>query len=305
MFMDLRHLRYFTAVAEEQHITRAAERIGIQQPPLSQQIKMLEVELGVQLLRRKPRGVELTAAGQVLYHDACAILDEVEAAVARVQRTARGEQGKIALGYTSSAPFHPFVPDVIRAFTENYPLVALELEESGTQEMVDALRSERLDAAFIRSPVSDAEGLSIHPLTSEEMLMALPEAHPLASTAGHISMEELSGEAMVLYRRKAAPGLYDAIISACHGAGFTPAIVQEVPRIISTLNLVAAGLGITLVPQSLRQIHLAGIEYRPLTPTTTFQAPLNLVCRTVDHSQTAKNFVAFVRKSAKELEAAP
>ena len=138
--MELRHLRYFIAVAEEGHITRAAERLGMQQPPLSQQIRALERELGVQLFRRKPRGVELTDAGRALLDDARAILAHIDHAFATTRRTARGEQGRIAVGFTSSAPFHPFVPRVIRAFREAFPLVSLTLEESGTTELIDDLR---------------------------------------------------------------------------------------------------------------------------------------------------------------------
>src|SRR5579862_9283946 len=165
--MELRHLRYFVAVAEEGHITRAAERLGIQQPPLSQQIRALEAELQVQLLRRKPRGVELTQAGEAFHAEARAILQQVERAVAAARRTGSGEAGHIGLGFTSSASFHPFVPRIIREFRAAYPLVALKLEESGTGELVDALVDERLDAAFVRSPIAPgpggpAAGIAVH-----------------------------------------------------------------------------------------------------------------------------------------------
>src|SRR5215472_19158973 len=135
--MELRHIRYFIAVAEEGRIAWAAERLGIQQPPLSQQIRALERELDVLLFRRKPRGVELTDAGRALLTDARTILAQVDHAFVTTRRTARGEQGRIAVGFTSSAPFHPFVPRVLRAFGHAYPRVALVLEESGTGEMVD------------------------------------------------------------------------------------------------------------------------------------------------------------------------
>src|SRR5690348_3956573 len=146
--MELRHLRYFIAVAEEGLITRAAERLGIQQPPLSLQIKALERELAVQLLRRKPRGVELTEAGVLFLTRARAILQEVERASASARRTARGEEGRVVVGVTSSAPFHPLVPRAIRAFRESAPLVALVLEESGSSELVQGLHDEEIDAAF-------------------------------------------------------------------------------------------------------------------------------------------------------------
>src|SRR5580700_4916998 len=158
--MELRHLRYFVAVAEEGHVTRAAERLGIQQPPLSQQIQALERELDAQLFRRKPRGVELTPAGRALLDDARAILTRDEAAVAATKRAARGEAGRIGLGFTSSASFHPFVPRVIRAFRETHPLVALGLEEGGTAELVEGLSAERIDAAFVRSPIGPVSGVA-------------------------------------------------------------------------------------------------------------------------------------------------
>ena len=181
--MELRHLRYFVAVAEESHITRAAERLGMQQPPLSQQIRALEQELDVQLLRRKPRGVELTDAGIALLADARAILAQVDHAFARTRRTARGEQGQISVGFTSSAPFHPYVPQIIRAFREAFPRVSLTLEESGTTELILQLRQERIDAAFIRTAIANQEGLVVDPLLQEPMMVALPHSHVIARRA--------------------------------------------------------------------------------------------------------------------------
>src|SRR6266702_4086972 len=181
--MELRHLRYFVAVAEEGHVTRAAERLGIQQPPLSQQIRALEAELQVQLFRRKPRGVELTQAGQALFAEAQVILQQVDHAVTATRRTARGEAGRIGLGFTSSASFHRFVPQVIRNYRETHPLVALSLEESGTGELVAALLEERLDAAFVRSPIGNVEGIAVHSVLDEAMVAALPGGHMLAGLA--------------------------------------------------------------------------------------------------------------------------
>src|SRR5260370_27503574 len=179
--MEVRLLRYVIGVAEEAHVTRAAARLGIQQPPLSQQIRALERELDVQLFRRKPRGVELTDAGRALLDEARIILAQIDHAFATTRRTARGEQGRIVVGFTSSAPFVPFVPRVIRSFRESHPLVSLALEESGTADMVEGLRNERVDAAFIRSPVADPAGLVVDKLLEEEMLVALPGGHRLAA----------------------------------------------------------------------------------------------------------------------------
>jgi DNA-binding transcriptional LysR family regulator len=301
-FMDLRHLRYFVAVAEEGHITRAAERLGIQQPPLSQQIKALEAELEVQLFRRLPRGVEVTDAGQVLLRDARRIMADVEAALARVQRTARGEQGRIAIGFTSSAPFHPFVPRVLSTFREANPQVSVALEEGGTAEMVADLQGERLDAAFIRSAAPDQAGIAVFELLEEPMVAALPRRHPLARGRGKppLALVDLAGEPVILYRRASGPGLFDAIIGAFHAAGIAPNIAQEAPRITATLNLVAAGLGVTLVPQSLSAMRFEGVTYRPLAETPRLAAPIRLACRINDHSAAARRFVALARRAARD-----
>src|SRR5215510_9439384 len=154
MDMELRHLRYFLAVAAEGHITRAADKLGMQQPPLSQQIRALEHELEVQLFRRLPRGVELTSAGEAFLAAARSIMDQIEHARTSTRRASRGEVGRIAVGFTTSAPFHPFVPRVIRSFNETYPSVSMALEENGSIELLSSLWEQRLDAAFVRTPVA-------------------------------------------------------------------------------------------------------------------------------------------------------
>jgi DNA-binding transcriptional LysR family regulator len=297
--MELRHLRYFVAVAEEGHVTRAAERLGMQQPPLSQQIQALERELAVQLFRRKPRGVELTDAGRALLADARAILAHVDHAFATTRRTARGEQGRIAIGFTSSAPFHPFVPRVIRAFREAYPLVALTLDEGGTTELIEDLRSERVDAAFIRTPVADPMGVAINPLLEEAMLVALPATHALAADATELPLAALAAETFIVYRRPSGPGLYDAIFGACHAAGFSPIVGQEAPRIVSTLNLVAAGLGIAIVPASLARMQMDGVIYRPLRSGGQPRAPLLLATRRGDTGAVVRRFLDVVKQMAR------
>ena len=173
--MELRHLRYFRAVAEEGHITRAAERLSIQQPPLSLQIKALETELGVQLFRRLPRGVELTDAGSSFYSDICTILDDVANATARVQRVARGEAGKIAIGFTSSVIAHQATKSAIQAYRARFSDVNLTLEEDGSFELVNAIAENRLDAAFIRTNVPDSSGIRVVELLEEPMVLASPE----------------------------------------------------------------------------------------------------------------------------------
>src|SRR5579863_4999782 len=296
--MELRHLRYFVAVAEEGHMTRAAERLGIQQPPLSQQIQALERELDAQLFRRKPRGVELTPAGRALFDEARAILARADEAVAATKRAARGEAGRVGIGFTSSASFHPFVPRAIRAFREAHPLVALALEESGTTELVEALRAQAIDAAFVRSPVGESDDLFVRPLFEEPMVAALPSGHSLSGADDNLPLAALAGETFILYRRPVGPGLHDAIIAACDRAGFSPKIGQEAPRMLSTLSLVAAGLGVTVVPASMSRLEAEGVVYRPIDPSAQLTAPLNLAYRRDEISAAVCRFVALVQRSA-------
>jgi DNA-binding transcriptional LysR family regulator len=303
--MELRHLRYFIAVAEEKHMTRAAQRLGIQQPPLSLQIRALEHELDVQLFRRKPRGVELTDAGAAFLDRARAILDQVERATATTRRTARGEQGRVVVGFTSSAPFHPFVPRVIRAYREMSPLVSLALEESGSSELVQGLHNEEIDAAFIRSPVADVVGLTVRPLLEERMVVAMPSGHLLgkgASKAPPLPLSAFAKETFILYKRPGGPGLYDTIITACRSAGFSPRVGQEAPRIISTLNLVAAGLGVSVVPESLRRLQMDGVVYRRLTENSQLSAPLILACRRGENAAAVQRFIELVQTTADQIE---
>ena len=300
--MELRHLRYFVAVAEEEHITRAAERLGIQQPPLSQQIQALERELELQLFRRKPRGVELTDAGRTLLADARRILDDVDGALANARRTARGEQGRVAVGFTSSAPFHPFLPQVIRLFRDRFPQVSVSLEEGGTGDLVDALLAERLDAAFVRSPVAAGDGIAVYDVLEEPMVAAVPSAHELAGAPDTaVALADLAAAPFVLYRRATGPGLHDQIISACQAAGFAPRIEQEAPRIVATLNLVAAGLGVTVVPESLGGMRLADVVYRPIAADVPLVAPIRLACRATPESAAVRRFVALVREEVRAL----
>jgi len=296
--MELRHLRYFIAVAEEGHVTRAAERLGMQQPPLSQQIRALERELDVQLFRRRPRGVELTDAGSALLAEARAILSHIDHASAAAKRTARGEQGRIVVGFTSSAPFHPFVPRIIRAYREAFPLVGLTLEEAGTTELVDDLREERIDVAFVRTAIADQQGLEVSPLLKEAMVLALPRSHMLTRRAKKaVSLKALAEETFIIYRRHNGPGLYDAILLACNAAGFSPRVGQEAPRIVSTLNLVAAGLGISLVPESLQRMRMDGVVFRRIAGDAQPMAPLYLASRRAEASAATRRFLELVKRS--------
>jgi DNA-binding transcriptional LysR family regulator len=293
--MELRHLRYFVAVAHEGHVTRAAEKLHIQQPPLSQQIRALEREIDAALFVRHPRGVSLTDAGRSLLADAEQILAQAEHAKIRARRTARGEVGRIAVGFTTSAPFHPLVARAIREFRGTRPDVSFVLEESSSGDMVSGLRDERLDVAFIRSGLVDPQGVTVHPLLQEDMVAAFPARHPLTKRA-RLTLKDLADETLILYRRPDGRGLYDVIIAACAEAGFSPHVGQEAPRIVSTLNLVAAGLGITIVPASLSRLPLEGVSYRPLSGRPAIKVPLNLACRADERSAATLAFIDLVRR---------
>jgi DNA-binding transcriptional LysR family regulator len=293
--MELRHLRYFVAVAHEGHVTRAAERLHMQQPPLSQQIRALEDEIGAALFVRHPRGVSLTDAGRAFLVDAEAILAQAEQAKVRARRTARGEVGRIAVGFTTSAPFHPLVARAIREFRTRRPDVSFVLEESSSGELVSGLRDERLDIAFIRSGLVDPQGIVVHALLQEDMAAALPPVHALARRPW-LALKDLADETFILYRRPDGRGLYDVIIAACTEAGFSPHVGQEAPRIVSTLNLVAAGLGVTIVPASLSRLPLEGVVYRPLRGRPSLKVPLNLACREGERSAATLGFIDLVRR---------
>lgn len=301
--MELRHLRYFIAVAEEGHITRAAERLGMQQPPLSQQIRAIERELDVQLFRRKPRGVDLTEAGRALLSYARNIMVNLDEAFETTRRTARGEQGRIRVGITPTSPFNPFVPRVIRAFRETYPLVALTLQEYNSGDLVEHLRNEQVDAAFIRVRPAASEGLVLSALLDESVIVALPEGHELAKVANgrdaSLSLRMLAGETIIVQGGRL--GMYADVVAACHAAGFNPRI-EEGPRLASTLNFVAVGLGVSLVPESLQRMHVDGVVYRRLKGPDQPVAPLILGSRRGDSSAVLRQFLNLVKRSARNID---
>lgn len=277
MSLDLRALRYFVAVAEARHITRAAQQLGMAQPPLSQQIKALELHLGTALFRRLPRGVELTPAGEALLDDARTLLRQAEQAEARVRRVAKGELGRLRLGMINSAPFHPLIPGVIREFRRRYPTVALTLDEGTTPALAAAIAARRMDAAFVRPLLAAADGLIETPLMSEDLVIALPADHPL-SRRKRLPLMALSLEPFVLFPRAVGAGLHDEILRACHRVGFLPRVVQETSQVTSIVNLVAAGIGVSIVPASMQQAQIDGVSYRPIQGTVP-KARLSLIHR--------------------------
>jgi DNA-binding transcriptional LysR family regulator len=300
--MDLRHLRYFVAIAEEGHVTRAAERLGMQQPPLSQRIRAMEEELDAQLFRRKSRGVELTDAGRALLEDARAILSHFDRALGTTRRTARGEQGRLCLGIAPTAPFHPFVPQTIRAFREAFPLVSLTLEEGLSNEVRERFSRDQMDVAFVRTSTMHTDDLLIWPLLEEPMVVALPGLHAMARGERDVALplKSLAGDSFILFGPPGT-GIYDETVAACRAAGFSPRIGQQAPRITSTLGLVAAGLGVALVPESMRKMSMDGVVYRRLKGAPQPKAVLGLASRRGDPSAVVGQFIKFTRKAARNF----
>jgi DNA-binding transcriptional LysR family regulator len=295
--MDLRHLRYFIAVSEELSFTRAAERVGIAQPPFSQQIQALEREIGVRLIERTPRRVALTEAGTVFAERARQILARMADAVTVTQQVGRGILGHVRVGFTESGCFHPTVTRILLEFRHSYPGLHLTLEESSSTNLVGMIRDGAIDAAFIRPPFAGDEVVAHVPLLCERMVIAVPRGHKLAlrKTA---ALADLSEETFIFYHRRVRPGLTDAVIAACEQAGFHPRMGQEAPQLTSTLNLVAAGLGVSVVPESLKHLRLNDIAYLHMQRDAP-QAALGLASRVGERSVAVGHFIGLALKLAK------
>lgn len=298
--MELRHLRYFIMVAEERHFTRAAARLNMQQPPLSQQIRALEQELGFELFKRHPKGVDLTAGGLVFLDEARVILARVEQGSLKASRAAHGIEGTLVIGFTSSAAAHPLIPRIIRAYREHYPGVELSIKEGSAREVTEDTTEKRIDIGILRVPVSAPQSLTFHRLLNEEMLLALPVGHSLLKgPEPKISMIDLKDERFILVRRPGAPGMYANLIKACQNAGFEPKIAFEVERMLTNVSLVAAGEGISVVPASMRHVHRESVVYcRMHDARPRLLAPITLVRRTFNPSAPLQNFIGLAREQA-------
>jgi len=296
--MELRHLRYFVAVAEEKNFTRAAKRLGIKQPPLSQQIRKLEKEMGAPLFDREARSVELTSSGRLLLEEARVILHQVERTKTDVRRRARGETGRVNVGYAVGTQFHPLVPTIIREYVADYPEVIMSPQTGGSALVVARLCAGTIDVAFIYQPFNDIEGLTIDALVEEPLLAVLPIGHPLAKSHS-LHLRALADEKFLMFSRELNPTSYDAVISAIRHAGFAPKLGQQAPLNLAAVPMVAAGLGWSVVPLSITRILPDDVAYVPIADEMP-KSKIALAHRSNDRSAAVQNFVACARRQASQ-----
>lgn len=288
--MEFRHLRYFVAVAEEQHVTRAARRLGMQQPPLTQQIQALEAEIGVQLFERSPRQIRLNDAGRVFLDDARRLLRDADIAVSRVQGYAQSARLVLRIGLTTSSSMHGRTRELLKRFREERPEAVLQLEEGAAFDLLHALESGTLDVAFIRAPAPDVPGVAAQWLAEDDLVVAIPTAHPLAA-ASEIRLPDLHAENLVLYRQERCTGIAQRLMATFERTGIQPRVNAETRRLMSAVNMVATGMGVTVVPQSMEALRMDSIVYRPLLADRLARAPVNMVYRRADGLPLLRDFL--------------
>lgn len=296
--MELRHLRYFCAVAEAKGLSHAAKRLHVSQSCISEQIRDLEQEIGVPLLGRKGRTVELTPHGQVFLKEAKEILTHAERAVEMARRSLRGETGDLSIGFMIS-PTAPFLPEIIREFRHDHPGVHLSLFEMGPVQQMEALTKGDIDIAFTRSlEMPYSASLRSECLYSDAIVAILPKSHPLAP--GPVPVEALAGERFVLYDRESWPGLFDTIVSTCRRAGFSPQITNSA-LMQTVLTLVGAGEGIAMAPSSVRHYRPKGLAFCHLQPEPP-RVNLVMAWRDGEIGTAQKSFIDLVRTNKSRIQ---
>jgi DNA-binding transcriptional LysR family regulator len=289
--MELRHLRFFLVLADELHFTRAAARLRVAQPHLSQEIRRMERELGVLLFRRTRRRVELTAAGDAFRAGAATVWTALDEAVESARCAARGEIGRLVVGFVGSAAYSPF-PEAVRRFRAECPGVRLLLEELSTVQQLEALRRGTIDVGLMRATSLEEPGLVLEVIRREPFVVALPVGHPCARRRG-LRLADLAEEQWIAFEQTAGPGLHAQLVTACETAGFSPRIAQTAPHVPTIMSLVAGGLGVALVPEQVRALRPAGVRLARLTepaPSTAVVAGW----RRVDVSTARQHFVGLL-----------
>lgn len=301
--IDLRRLRYFIAVAEHLHFGRAAQALAVSQPPLSRQVQALEDDLGTRLLTRTQRSVKLTAAGAALLPEAKRLLRQAEALREQAGRAARGETGSLALGFISTAAYN-VLPELLAAYRRAHPGVKLALQESTTDVQIALLRSGDLDVGLVLPPVDDP-AIEYRPLFRDKLIVALPAAWKQfrgrsgsGRASDRIALKSLAQEPFVLFPRKAAPGLHDQIVGFCQRAGFSPRVEQEATQMQTIVSLVAGGMGVALVPSTMRQLQRTGVVYRQLADKSP-EFEMGLAWKRGSALATAESFIAMAQSLTK------
>jgi DNA-binding transcriptional LysR family regulator len=295
--MELRHLRYFIAVAEELHFTRAAERLHIGQPPLSQAIQALEADVGALLFERTRRSVRLTGAGTLFLADAYRILALAEQAAEGARRAQRGEAGELRIGFTFSTPLTPLFATVINRYRNQYPAVRLTLHEMATLRQLEALEQHTLDLGFMRPPeIVLPDGLALDALREDPLVAVLPAGSPLCgqSTVAIADLEDLP---FVMYPQDAGTGIYPQIFRLCRAAGFEPRIGQQAGEASTIIGLVAAGCGVSVLPGAFDRIRMDGVCYRPIADADA-TTRLLLARRGAERSPLVEAFVKLATAAA-------
>lgn len=293
--MELRHLRYFIAVAEELHFGRAAQVLGISQPPLSQQIQALEEELGARLFERTNRRVALSEAGRLFLDEARQVLAQVDKAADVARRAQLGELGEMKIGFTSSAPFNSSIPQAIFAFRQAFPAVHLNLLEMSSRDVAEALVEESIEIGVMR-PFPLADSLVGVELFREPLVAVIQAEHPLAEGSENgLYIGALADEPFVFFPRSYGSGLYAQLLSLARQAGFSPHIAQEAGEAMTIIGLVSAGLGVSVLPASFQHMRIKGVVYRPLLDADASTA-VWLVQRKGNTSPMAKAFAELVTR---------
>jgi len=286
--MELRHLRYFVAVAEELHMGRAAARLHISQPPLSQQIAALESEIGTLLFIRRGRGLCLSAAGSAFLEYARQTLVMAEHAVAVAREVGHGETGRLSVGYVSSLTY-TYLPAIIQRFRQAYPRVGLSLHEMSVADQVRSLHERSLQIGLLRGPLENA-GLECDELVAEPFMLALPVAHALTK-CGTVGVAQLRDETFIVHLGGV---FYGPLLRLCRRAGFDPVIVQEVTQIHAAVGLVGAGMGVALERASARALKIDGVAFRPIDGQDVTTSVL-LATPAEERSLLVRNFQAAAR----------